>query len=103
MCYRLEMARKHILNWSKTVRQWCKTINGKKVYFGTASAKSNRKDYLKAEARYRAYMAELDKNPDLDKTPRQVQPTHISHLQGSSRDPKLFCYIDSSLGMRCVA
>jgi integrase len=72
MCYRLEMARKHILNWSKTVRQWCKTINGKKVYFGTASAKSNWKDYLKAEARYRAYMAELDKNPDLDKTPRQV-------------------------------
>ncbi len=33
----------------------------------------------------------------------QVLPTQFSHLQGSSRDPKLFCYIDSSLGMRCVA
>ena len=33
----------------------------------------------------------------------QLLPTHISHLQGSSRDPKLFCYIDSSLGMRCDA
>ena len=33
----------------------------------------------------------------------QVLPTQISHLQGSSRDPKLFCYIDSSLGMRCDA
>ena len=71
------MPRKQELVWTKSGQgdgQWCKTIKGKKKYFGKGRSKSNQEDYKIALNAYHNYLKELDKNPTLvSKTPKEIK------------------------------
>lgn len=58
------MSRKQELTYVKSTKQWCKTINGKRRYFGKGKSKSNKEDYQQALQKYKDYIAELDLNPE---------------------------------------
>lgn len=73
------MPRAYKLTWDKSLRQWVKVISGRKIYFGTASAKGDRAGYERALARYQRFVSEVPvegsggRKPSETLTPRQLE------------------------------
>jgi len=92
------MSRKRELTYVKSTNQWCKTINGKRKYFGKGRSKSNEEDYQVALKKYHSFIADLDKNPSLIST----TPTAIENEKKAKKNPKKYKYAVNQLS-KCVS
>ncbi len=81
-----------ILTWHKGVKQWCKQVNGRRIYFGKGCSKTNREDYNQAVQRYRDYLLHLEQNPEASaSTPRQLAASTDARSERITYSPKQCC------------
>jgi integrase len=66
------MGRRFILTYDKSLKHWVKRVNGRKVYLGKGSSKTNQEDYQRAVERYYAFLKSLETDPRPNRTPRSV-------------------------------
>lgn len=67
--------------------QWCKTIKGRRHYFGPARSRENKEDYLAAFERYRSFLAQTP--PEQTPTVSERDSSNYEHRFGARQTGRI--------------